>query len=85
MSHMCTYARVCECVYAHVRARMNNEIAPFSGFSLSHYEDIPYIHAHSSNFSSCGTIFMFLCAHVMWRRVERLIVQFNHDCQSSLK
>ena len=80
---MCTRvsARVCAC--AHVC--MNNEIAPFSGLSLSHYKEIPNIHEHSYDFSSCRTIFMFLCAQVTWRRVEHPIVRFNRDRQSSLK
>ena len=38
---------------------MNNEITPSLGFSLSHYEYIPYIHTHSYDFSSYGTIFIF--------------------------
>ena len=66
MSHTCTCmcecvcvhvcARVCVCV--HVCARvcacvcmcMINEIAPFSGFLLSHYEKSTYILAHSPDF-----------------------------------
>ena len=64
---------------------MNNEIAPFLGFLLSNYEDIPYICAHSSNFLSCGTIFMFLCLQVMWGGMERPIARFNRDRRSALK
>ena len=75
----CVSALGCACVC------MNNEIAPFSGFLLSFYKDIFYIRAHSSDFSSCGTIFMFLCAQVAWCRLERPIAQFNHDRRLSLK
>ena len=64
---------------------MNNEIAPILGFLLSHYEDIPYICEHSYDFSSCGSIFMFLCAQVTWLRVKRPVERFNCDRRSSLK
>ena len=35
-------------------------------------------------FFSCGTIYMFLCASVMWQHVEHLIALLNHDRRSSL-
>ena len=64
--HVTKYVHVRACVSARVWARvcahvcMNNEIAPFLGFSLSHYVHIPYILAHSLSFLSCGTMFLFL-------------------------
>ena len=83
MSHTCTCARVCAlacaCVCKHI------EITPFLGFSLSHYVHIAYICPHSSNFSSCETIFLFLCAQMMWQRVEHPIAAFNHDRRLSFK
>ena len=54
--HACVSA--CVCVWACVC--MNNEIAPFSRILLSHYVHIPYICVDSSDFLSCGTIFLFL-------------------------
>ena len=63
MSHKCTCARMCECVCGHICADvcMINEIAPFSGFSQSHYEHTTYILTHLLDFLSCGTIFCFVC------------------------
>ena len=43
------------------------------------------MHAHLPAFLSCGTTFTFLCAQVMWHRVERAIAQLNRDRQWSLK
>ena len=82
--HLPACVRVCvdacmSCVCACVS--MNNEISPFSTFLLSHYEDIPYIGTHSFNFSSCGTVFMFLFVQLAWRRVEHPIAQFYRDCR----
>ena len=62
-----------------MRVCINNEMAHFSRFLQSHYVHIPYIHACFSNFSSCGTIFLFLCAQVTRRHVECSIARFNID------
>ena len=48
----CVSSRVC----------MNNEITPFSRFLFSHYEHTTNILAHSLEFLSCGTFFVFICA-----------------------
>ena len=87
VSHTCTFACVCECVSVHVCARvcMNNEIAPFRGFSLSRYEYTTYILTHSPDFLSCETIFLFSYAQVTWCRMESLIHALNENCQFSLK
>ena len=61
--------RVCVCALV----CMINEIVPFSRFLLSHYVHITYILAHWPDFLSCGTIFLFSYAQVMWRHVERPI------------
>ena len=71
--------RVCACVCK------NNEIAPFLGFSLSHYVHKTYKLAHSCSFSSCGIMFIYFCAQVMWWQVKRLVARFNRYRLSSLK
>ena len=78
--YACVSVLLCVCAQVCARGCMNNEIAAFSGFSLSHYVHMTYILAHSLSFSSCGTIFLFLYAHLTWRRVECLIARFNHNC-----
>ena len=86
--HMCTCVLVCMCARVRTWARghvgtcvcINNEIAPFLGFLLSHYVHIPYIHARSYDFLLCETIFLFLFTQVTWRLEESPIVLFNCDC-----
>ena len=39
---------------------------------------------YSPAFLSCVTIFMVLCAQVMWHRVEHQIRELKEDHQSSL-
>ena len=65
--------RTCVCAHMCVCVCINNEIAPFSGFLLSHYVHIPYILANSLSFFSCRTMFMFLFVQVTWQYVERSI------------
>ena len=65
--------RVCVCAHVRVRVCINYEIALFFRFLLSHYVHWSYIRTRSFDFSSCGTIFLFSRAQVMWRNVERLI------------
>ena len=64
MSHTCICARVCECACVRMCARVcvNKEKAPCEIFLLTTYSRITYIWAHSTEFLSCGTIHMFLCA-----------------------
>ena len=59
--HVPACVSACAHVCAHVCASVciNNEIAPFSGFLLSHYEHTTYILAHLPNFLSCETIILF--------------------------
>ena len=65
--YMCLRVCVCACLCVHtfvlvcVRTCvcMNNEIAPFLGVFLSHYECISYMHGHFYDFSSYGTILLF--------------------------
>ena len=63
---------------------MINEIAPFSGFSLSHYELTTYILVHLPNFLSYETIFLFSYAQVTWRHVERPIHALNESTWRTL-
>ena len=53
---VCTYVRVC------ARVHVNKEKTPCQGFSLTPYSRITYIHAHSTEFLSCETICVFMCA-----------------------
>ena len=64
---------------------LNNELVPFSGFLLSHYEYTTYILAHLPDFLSCGTIFLLSHAQATWHHVECLIRALNENCRSLLK
>ena len=76
--------RVCMCVRMCTHVCMINEITPFSGFSLSHYERTTYILMHLPNFLSYGTIFLFSYAQVMWRHVESPIRALNESTWCTL-
>ena len=62
----CMSEHVCECAHVCVQVCINNKIAPFLEFLLSHYIHMTYIRARLSDFLPCGTIFLFLCAQVTW-------------------
>ena len=81
----CVSARVGMCAHVCACVCMNNKIAPVLGFLLSRHQDTTYILAHSHDFLSSSTIFLFSYAHVAWCRVERSIRVFNQNRRSSLK
>ena len=80
-------ARVYTCVYACARlcACDKRDKLPFFRITLRSMMRISYIHIRFLSSSSCWTIFMFLCVHVTWCRVERLICVLKGDHRSSLK
>ena len=74
--YTCHGAHVCVHVCAQ---RVISGLNIHSRFLLTRYMDFSYIPVESRLFLSCGTIFVFISSHVMWRNWTGSIRALNRS------